>query len=98
MGYMAVFHSALAAVRAAKGAEPRTHTGLRSVFGELAVKNALLGSELGSFLAKAYESKDIADYQTEYEVDRQSAEVVVAGATDFLARIKIFLRDRATDR
>jgi uncharacterized protein (UPF0332 family) len=94
MGYMAVFHSALAVVRAATGTEPRTHTGLRSVFGELALKEASLGTELGSFLAKSYESKDIADYQTEYVVDRRSADLVVAGATHFVAKVKAHLRER----
>ena len=97
MGYMAVFHSALAAVRSATGTEPKTHNGLRSIFGELAVKEPLLGPELGSFLAKSYESKDIADYETEYEVDRASAEIVVSGAQAFVAKVAAYLQSRVPD-
>ena len=97
MGYMAVFHSALAAVRSATGTEPKTHSGLRSIFGELALKEPLLGSELGAFLAKSYESKDIADYETEYEVDRVSAEIVVSGAQAFVAKVVVYLRSTVPD-
>ena len=90
MGYMAVFHSALAPL-AATGTEPRTHNGLRTVFGELAVREPLLGSELGGFLAKSYESKNIADYETAYDVDYKSAEIVLADAKAFVARVKAYL-------
>ena len=96
MGYMAVFHSALAAVRATTGTEPRTHNGVRTVFGELAVKEPLLGAELGGFLAKSYESKNIADYETAYEVDRESAEIVLADAKTFVAKVKIYLQSKGS--
>ncbi len=91
MGYMAAFHAALAAVRAATGTEPKTHNGLRSAFGDLALREPALGSDMGRFIAKAYESKDIADYQTDYEVDRASAEEVISGARYFLERVATYL-------
>jgi len=95
MAYMTAFHAAQAAVLFATGTEPRTHTGLRTMFGQLTVKEPLLGSELGAFLARSYESKDIADYRTEYEVDRASGETVVEGAVQFLERIRSFLDTKA---
>jgi len=88
------FNSLLAAVRATTGTEPRTHNGVRTVFGELAVKEPLLGAELGGFLAKSYESKNIADYETAYEVDRESAEIVLADAKTFVAKVKIYLQSK----
>jgi uncharacterized protein (UPF0332 family) len=60
----------------------------------LAVKEPLLGPELGGFLAKSYESKDVADYETEYEVDRASAEIVVSGAQAFVAKVAAYLLSR----
>ena len=91
LGYMAAFHACRAAVLAATGREPKTHSGVRSAFGELVVKEQSLGRELGRYISAAYESKDIADYQTEYEVDLASAERVVAGARELVARVSAFL-------
>jgi uncharacterized protein (UPF0332 family) len=91
MGYMAAFHAAHAALLAVTGKEPKTHRGTRVAFGELVLKEGKLGSELGRFIASAYESKDIADYQTEYEVDRDSAATVVAGAREVVEKVSAFL-------
>jgi uncharacterized protein (UPF0332 family) len=91
MGYMAAFHAARSAVLATTGAEPKTHAGVRATFGALVLKEEKLGRELGRFVATAYESKDIADYQTDYQVDRASAEKVVAGAREVVVRVSAFL-------
>ncbi|HEX3673785.1 MAG TPA: HEPN domain-containing protein [Rhizomicrobium sp.] len=91
MGYMAAFHAAHAALLAVTGKEPKTHRGTRVAFGELVLKEERLGPELGRFIASAYESKDIADYQTEYDVDRASAATVIAGAREVLERVSAFL-------
>jgi len=91
MGYMAAFHAALAAVLAMMGKEPKTHSGVRSAFGELVIREETLGRELGRYMSAAYESKDIADYETDYEVDLASAMRVVAGAHELVDRVSAFL-------
>jgi uncharacterized protein (UPF0332 family) len=91
LGYMAAFHACRAVVLAATGKEPKTHSGVRSAFGELVIKEQALGRELGRYISAAYESKDIADYQTEYEVDLASAERVVTGARELVGRVSAFL-------
>lgn len=92
MAYMCAFHAAQAAVLAITGKEPKTHTGLRSAFGSLVLQDNGLNRELGRFISIAYEAKDVADYQTEYDVDRDSALRVIAGAREALTEITSFLK------
>jgi uncharacterized protein (UPF0332 family) len=76
---------------AVTGIEPKTHGGLRSAFGQLVVTDRGLSRNLGRFISIAYESKDIADYQTDYEVDRDSAIKVIEGARELLSAVSTFL-------
>lgn len=91
MAYMAAFHAALAAVLSVTGKEPKTHRGVRQMFGELILNETAFSRDLGSFVASAYESKDIADYQTEYEVDADSAKKVMSGASEVVRQVGAFL-------
>lgn len=91
MAYMAAFHAALAAVLSVTGKEPKTHRGVRLTFGELILNEKGFSRDLGNFVASAYESKDIADYQTEYEVDSESAKKVMAGAREVVRQVTVFL-------
>jgi hypothetical protein len=87
-----------------RGGTRRDWSGAQDAYGtalglrRIGCQEALLGSGLGSFLARSYESKDIADYQTEYVVDRQSAEIIVTGASNFLVKIRAFIQSRMADR
>lgn len=92
LAYMAAFHAAVAAVLSETGKEPKTHAGVRLAFGKLVMQESRLGGELGRFLARAYESKDIADYRTEYRVDRESASDIIDGARQVIAKVNGFLR------
>ena len=91
LAYMATFHAAQAAILAVSGRVPKTHSGTRHAFGKLVIAESALGPELGRFLARAYESKDIADYQTEYRVDPASTEQVIEGARQVVAKVSAFL-------
>ena len=86
--YLAMLHSAMAALVVLKGDAPKTHSGVRSEFALLAKDNPELGKDLGRSLARAYEYKDAADYRFEAPIPREEAEEVIAEAARFVARVK----------
>jgi uncharacterized protein (UPF0332 family) len=57
LGYMAAFHACRATVLAATGKEPKTHSGVRSAFGELVIKEQALGRELGRYISAAMKAR-----------------------------------------
>jgi uncharacterized protein (UPF0332 family) len=61
---------------------------VRSRFSKIAKDNALLGSDLGRFLARAYDYKDAADYRFEAAIPREDAEAAIASALDMIQRIR----------
>lgn len=86
--YLAAFHAAQALIRERRGRVPRTHRGVHALFGQLAIDDSALGPQLGRFLSRAYELKDIADYSTTQRVSSEEAEAAIAEAGRFLAAIE----------
>jgi uncharacterized protein (UPF0332 family) len=91
MAYMACFHAAQAALTDLRGDAPKTHRGLRSQFAKLASETDGLGKDMGRFLARAYQSKQRADYEYEMPIATEQARSVIEGAKDFIARIEAVL-------
>ena len=84
--YLAAFHGAQALIRQRLGKVPRTHRGVHGTFHRLADEDPALGPELGRFLARAYQLKDIADYST-------TQTITAAEAGRFVAAVDKALRD-----
>lgn len=90
--YYAVFHMAEAAL-AVEGDEPRSHEGLKSLFGLRFVKTGRLPVELASILRELKDERENGDYSvfpaiTDEEARRavESAERFVDALEEFLAR------------
>ncbi|MBV8472055.1 MAG: HEPN domain-containing protein [Hyphomicrobiales bacterium] len=62
--YLAGFHAAQGLIFEARGATPKTHSGVQAKFAELARNDARFGKDLRTFLGRAYSLKAIADYET----------------------------------
>jgi uncharacterized protein (UPF0332 family) len=62
--YLAAFHAAQALVRLRAGRSVKTHAGLRSEFARLCKEDPRLNRDFSAFLARAYELKSVADYET----------------------------------
>jgi len=91
LGYMAAFHAAQAVLLDLTGSMPKTHSGTRNRFSELAKSDARLGAHFGRFFALAYEQKDITDYRADASVEPEAAAKTIATAADLVAKIKIIL-------
>jgi uncharacterized protein (UPF0332 family) len=92
--YMAAFHTAQAILFERTGQVHKTHGGVRAAFGLLAKDSPLLGGDLGRFLARSYNLKDIADYRSAPAIDMATAEAAIRDARTFVDRITIALDDR----
>lgn len=64
LAYIASFHAALAFISLRSDKSPKTHTGTRSVFAELARSEPAIDRLYATFLAESYKLKTWADYDT----------------------------------
>ncbi len=62
--YLAAFHAAQALIFEKSGTVAKTHSGVRGQFGQLVKDDPQCGTEIRSFLGRAYNLKAIADYET----------------------------------
>jgi uncharacterized protein (UPF0332 family) len=84
--YLATFHAAQAVIFDRRGRTPKTHSGVHSLFGEIAKDEPHLGREMSRFLGQAYKVKAVADYATQESVSEDEAREILVGAHDFLDR------------
>jgi uncharacterized protein (UPF0332 family) len=92
---MAAFHAAQAILFERTGQVHKTHSGVRAAFGLLAKNSPSLGGDLGRFLARGYNLKDIADYRSAPMIDMATAEAAIRHAKSFVDRITTALDDGA---
>lgn len=85
--YYAIFHAARAAL-IAKGINPITHKGVKSMFGLHFVKSGLVEREYQEILAEAKDLREDSDYEEEVIIAQEEAEKVVADAQRFIEKIE----------
>ncbi len=87
--YLAGFHAAQALIFARTGKSARTHQGVQAHFLKRAKNDTALSPDLRSFLARAYNLKAVADYETgpDAVVPVARAAEAIATADRFLASI-----------
>ncbi len=61
---MAAFHAAQAYIFERTGKASKTHKGVHTLFDQLSSRETAIGTELRQFLARAYNLKSLADYET----------------------------------
>lgn len=88
--YYAVFHAA-EAVLLVEGDEPRSHEGLKSLFGLRFVKTGRLPEELASILRELKDERESSDYSIFPAITAEEGEQAVASAERFVATLEAFL-------
>ena len=89
--YYAAFHVAEAAL-AVEGDEPRSHEGLKSLFGLRFVKTGRLPAELASILRELKDERQNGDYSIFPAISDQEARRAVESATRFVDEVEEFLQ------
>jgi len=88
--YYAAFHAAEAAL-AVEGDEPRTHEGVKSLFGLRFVRTGRLPAELASILRELKDERENGDYSLFPAITPQDAERAIALAESFVEAVERFL-------
>jgi uncharacterized protein (UPF0332 family) len=91
--YYAVYHAA-EAVLLIEGDEPRSHEGLKTLFGLRFVKTGRLPEELASILRELKDERENSDYSIFPAITAEEAERAVASAERFVAALEAFLHDQ----
>jgi uncharacterized protein (UPF0332 family) len=91
--YYACFHVAEAAL-AVDGDEPRTHEGVKSLFGLRFVRTGRLDPELASILRELKDERESGDYSVFPAITAEDATRAIAMAERFVAAIEGFLGDQ----
>ena len=89
--YYAAFHVAEAAL-ATEGDEPRSHEGLKSLFGLRFVKTGRLPAELASILRELKDERENGDYSVFPAISDEEAARAVESATRFVDEVEEFLQ------
>jgi len=91
--YYACFYSA-SAVLLHEDRHFVKHSGVRAAVHQSFVKPGRITSELGRFYDEAYRARQTADYGQDVTFDDQTILLAIAGAEEFLARMKQLLEER----
>ncbi len=84
--YYAMFYCAEAALLT-KGLTFSSHKGVISVFGELFVKAGVFPREFGRELNKAFEKRQLGDYESKSTVSEEDAQETLTRAHEFCGEI-----------
>ncbi|MEN6333131.1 MAG: HEPN domain-containing protein [Phycisphaerales bacterium] len=90
--YYAMFYCAQAALLT-RGMTFSSHKGVISAFGEQFVKTGVFPRELGRELNKAFEKRQLSDYEAVPVVSDEDADNVLVGATEFCANVERWISE-----
>lgn len=88
--YYATFHAAMAAL-ASKGERPKTHAGVRALFGALFVKDGPFEVRHSRTLDRLARLRNDADYHVGRDVSADAAREAVASAEAFVSDVAAWL-------
>lgn len=91
--YYAAFYAARAAIERSGGDVPKTHSGVRSRFAELARSAPEIGADAGRALSRLEARRTQADYDQELDVSDEDAEQAIALAETVVAAVERDLSD-----
>jgi len=90
--YYAMFYSAQAMLLT-KGLSFSSHKGVISAFGEHFVKTGIFPKEMGRELNRAFEKRQIGDYEYTFVISKAEAEEILKSGREFVERIDQYLRE-----
>jgi len=91
--YYAMFYSA-EAMLLTKGLSFSSHGGVISAFGEHFVKTGIFSKEMGKELNRAFEKRQLGDYEYTFVISEDEAEEILEKGKDFVEKIVQHLKER----
>ena len=92
--YYTMFHAAQAALAGRGEKAPRTHKGLRSMFGERLVAAGLIEREYSRDLTKAFEMRQESTYEAHGAATEGEVAGLIGRAERFLIRVEALLGEQ----
>lgn len=89
--YYAMFHAARGALHHAGVELPKTHAGLRNLFGQHFLVTEKLPKDLGKWLGQAFRLRQQGDYEVHTDVGKEPVEEAVANAENFVQVVAAYL-------
>lgn len=89
---MAAFTAARAAILHKTGETPKTHNGTHAEFARLCRDEPIFGPDQHQFLSRAYDFKQISDYEPKPSASPEQARDVIERAGQLLAKVEAFVR------
>jgi len=90
--YYSVFHAAKAVLHS-RGYKPKSHAGLRTLFGEHIVKAGIMSREYSDILRDVFDARQISDYEVYAEFGKEEVGTLVNMADRFLKAAKEISKD-----
>jgi uncharacterized protein (UPF0332 family) len=81
--YYAMFYAALALL-ASVNQETSKHTGVLALFNEKFIKTKILPVEMGKMLRKAFDVRQMSDYEDNFNIGMEEAEQILKFAEEFV--------------
>jgi uncharacterized protein (UPF0332 family) len=91
--YYAMFYSAQAMLLT-KNLSFSSHKGVISAFGEHFVKTSIFPKEMGRELNKAFEKRQIGDYEYTFVIAKMEAEEILENGEKFIEKIAQHLKEK----
>ncbi len=92
--YYSMFFAAEAALLL-KGLSFSSHKGVLTAFGKHFIKTGLIPKELGRELNRAYQKRQLSDYEFSFVITRKEAEEILRSAQKFVQEISKFLSENS---
>ena len=86
--YYAMFHAAQAVLAFRGISPPRTHKGLREVFGKEIILKGFVDKELGRVFSRAFELRQASSYEVYAMFGEESVREIVERAGEFVEKMK----------
>ena len=94
--YYAILHSAKASLILNK-INVESHRGVRRLFSQHLIKTGKIEDKYAKILSAEQDERLKADYDVVYSADEESARECVSDATEFLAAIESYLKEKGVD-
>jgi uncharacterized protein (UPF0332 family) len=90
--YYAMFYS-VQALLLTKNMSFSSHKGVISAFGEHFIKTGIFSKDMGRELNKAFEKRQISDYEYTFVILKEEAEELFKSGVNFVAKIAQYLKE-----
>ena len=92
--YYAMFYTAEAALLT-KGLTFSSHKGVISAFGKHLIQTGEMPKEMSRELHRAFEKRQLSDYEFTFVIAREEAEEILVAAGDFVRAVRDYLKNIA---